>query len=156
MIATEEWFWEGNIVRLLVQHLTNEGWSVHEVADTLSKAVGTDVIAERAGERLIVEVKGWPSTVYRDARRAGEFKATAPTNQAHQWFSHAVLKGMRMLASDPTAKTALAFPDFPRYRALATEIRPSLERLSLDIFFVAEDGSVQTLFACEEVACRTS
>ena len=64
-----------------------------------------------------MKAKGFPSTVYRDPRRAHE-RPTNPTNQAQQWYSHALLKAMRLQAKHPEALVAMAFPDFPRYRAL--------------------------------------
>jgi hypothetical protein len=151
VIATDEWFWEGNVVNLLVRHLTAIGWTVSGVADTLSKATGTDIIAERGIQMLLVEVKGWPSNVYRNPARAHEVKSTAATNQAQQWFSHALLKAMRLQAANEDAQVALGFPDFPRYRKLVREVWPSLVKLSVLVFLVAEDGSVVELGA-EEAA----
>ncbi len=113
--VTQDWFWEGNVVAALASYLSSTGWSVGRIANTHSKEQGIDLRATRNGIELLVEAKGYPSTLYRDPRRAGESKPTNPTNQAQQWYSHALLKGMRLQTKHPGAKVALAFADFPRY-----------------------------------------
>jgi hypothetical protein len=50
---------------------------------------------------LLVEAKGYPSKNYRDPRRSGEVKPTNPTNQAQQWYSHALLKVVRLQTKNP-------------------------------------------------------
>ncbi len=72
---------DGDPERLLT-HLVGQGWRVLRVADTAMREGGTDIVAERDGQRLHVEVKGWPSTSYADPARAGEQKRTLPTVQA--------------------------------------------------------------------------
>jgi len=75
-------------------------------------------------------------------RGAGEYKPTNPTNQAQQWYSHALLKVMRLQTKYPNAIVALGFPDFPRYRALFLETRGGLEKLGVAFFSVRESGEV--------------
>jgi hypothetical protein len=87
-------------------------------------------------------VKGFPSKKYRDPRRAHEQKPTNPTNQAQQWYSHALLAGMRLQTKNPNATIALAFPEFPRYQKLFEETRPGLERLGIGILMIQENGNV--------------
>lgn len=142
MDVTSDWFWEGNVVAALAKHLEAEGWSVDCIADTASKAQGVDLQARRGGVTLLVEAKGYPSTVYRDPARANEHKPTNPTNQAQQWFSHALLKATRLQNKHRQATVALCFPDFPRYRALFNETVLGLTKLAVPVFFVAGDGLV--------------
>jgi hypothetical protein len=56
------------------------------VANTATKARGTDIVAMLDGRTLHMEVKGWPSTVYADPARAHEQKRTNPTVQAKHWI----------------------------------------------------------------------
>lgn len=140
--VTEDWYWEGNVVERLAAHLRLTGWHVRQVADTHSKEQGVDVVASRDGKELLVEAKGYPSTQYRDPRRAGEKKPTNPTNQAQQWYSHALLKALRLQENNPAALVALAFPDFPRYRTLFVDTKTGLQRLGVAVLFVAENGAV--------------
>ena len=91
---------------------------------------------------MLVEAKGYPSTSYRDPRRTGEHKPTNPTNQAQQWYSHALLKVLRPQTAYPEAKVALAFPDFPRYQTLFDETRLGLAKLGLAVLMVSESGQL--------------
>jgi hypothetical protein len=142
MDVTGDWFWEGNVVDTLAQHLEQSGWEVVTKADTRSKARGVDIHARKNGCTLLVEAKGYPSKFYRSLERSGETKPTNPTNQAQQWYSHALLKVMRLQTKHPDALVALAFPDFPRYRALFNETRCGLEKLRVGLFTVLQNGQV--------------
>lgn len=137
-----DWYWEGHIVSALVEWLMADEWIIIRCADTASRERGPDIHAERSGETLLVEVKGYPSKEYRDANRAGEKKRTSPSLQAQHWFSQAVLKGMRLQNEFPDATVALGFPEFPRYESLAGEIGGGLAKVGLKIIFVNEAGAI--------------
>src|SRR5437762_924499 len=96
MNAPADWFWEGNVVEAIVRHLIQEGWAIVSKADTYSKEAGVDIHATRNGATLLVEAKGYPSKQYRDPNRVGEVKPTNPTIQAQHWYSHALLKALRL------------------------------------------------------------
>jgi hypothetical protein len=140
--VTTDWFWEGNVVNALARSLASKGWKIENQADTHSKERGVDLRASKAGTVLLVEAKGYPSTSYRDPRRAGEHKPTNPTNQAQQWYSHALLKVLRLQTAYPQTKVALAFPDFPRYRSLFGETKLGLEKLGLAVLMVNASGQL--------------
>jgi hypothetical protein len=142
MDVPTDWFWEGNVVDALARHLTAKGYQIEKKANTHLKERGVDIQALRAGKRLLVEVKRFPPRKYRDPRRAHEHKPTSPTNQAQQWYSHALLAGMRLQTKNPDATIALAFPDFPRYQKLFEETQAGLERLGIGILMIQESGSV--------------
>ena len=142
--VTKDWFWEGNVVECLARYLSGDGWLIIYKANTHSKERGVDIRASKRNIDLLVEVKGYPSREYRDPRRAAEQKRTNPTNQAQQWYSHAVLKALRLQSKHPTAKVALAFPDFPRYQALFQETHVGLQKLGVAFMLVKETGNVQT------------
>lgn len=144
MDVTSDWFWEGNVVEAIARTLLQDGWTIVGKADTHSKARGVDIHAIQNGRTLLVEAKGYPYKSYRDPRRSGEVKPTNPTNQAQQWYSHALLKVMRLQTKHPNAVVALGFPDFPRYRALFEETRGCLIKLGVVMLTVRADGSVET------------
>jgi hypothetical protein len=48
-MAETDWFWEGNVVRAVAKHLTDNGWTIERVADTASGQAGPDVQAKEAG-----------------------------------------------------------------------------------------------------------
>lgn len=143
MDVTTDWFWEGNVVEALASYLAREGWVIVSKADTHSKERGVDVHAKRGSVILLVEVKGYPSKDYRDPRRAAEQKRTNPTNQAQQWYSHALLKVLRLQSKHPEAKVALAFSDFARYRTLFEETRTGLDKLGVALVLVGQNGEVE-------------
>ena len=143
MDVTTDWFWEGNVVERLAAFLKTEGWDVGRLADTRSKARGIDIEALRDGRMLLIEAKGYPSRTYRDPKRANEVKRTAPTIQAALWYSQALMKSIQMQNKHPSALVAMAFPMFPRYRALFEESKTALEKLGIMVFFVCEDGTVE-------------
>ena len=140
--VTTDWFWEGNVVNAVADSLASKGWKIENQADTHSKERGIDLRASKAATVLLVEAKGYPSTSYRDPRRAGEPKPTNPTNQAQQWYSHALLKVLRLQTAYPEAKVALGFPDFPRYQTLFGETKLGLEKLGLAVLIVNASGQL--------------
>lgn len=141
--VTTDWFWEGNVVNALAESLAEKGWRIESKANTRTKEQGVDISASREGRTLFVEVKGYPSTTYRDPRLAGERKSTNPTNQAEKWYSHALLKAVRLQTKYPRASVALAFPDFPRYQTLFDETKLGLEKLGVAVLFVNAAGEVR-------------
>ena len=144
MDVTADWYWEGNVVEAIACFLAQEGWTIISKADTHSKERGVDIQASKDGRALLLEAKGYPSKNYRDPRRAAEVKPTNPTNQAQQWYSHALLKVMRLQTKHPEAVVALGFPEFPRYRALFEETRGGLAKLGVAMLTARADGTVTT------------
>jgi hypothetical protein len=142
--APSDWFWEGNVVDAVERYLSSCGWAILSKADTSSKERGEDIAASKNGKILLVEAKGYPSTAYRDPRRAAEQKPTNPSNQAQHWYSHALLKALRLQSKRPEAKIAIAFPDFPRYRVLFRETQDALEKLGIGFLLIGSDGNVES------------
>jgi hypothetical protein len=139
----KDWAWEGNVQSRVVSHLTGTSWHVIAVADTARREPGADIIAEREGSRLLVEVKGWPGTTYARGERAGQAKPTQPTLQAAHWFAEGLITLIRR-GKAPGTQLALALPDKPRYRTLLSEAGWALDRLEILVYLVTADGSVQT------------
>ncbi len=141
-LSGRSWDWEGNVQAALCRSLSAEGWYLVQVADTASRQRGTDVVAERAGERLHLEVKGYPSKTYADPRRARDVKPTQPTLQASHWYAGVLLSAIRLREQHPNDRVAIGLPETPRYRALVHETQGALRLLRIEIFMVAEDGTV--------------
>ena len=74
--------------------------------------------------------------MYNDPKRSGEKKKTPPTLQAGHWYSHAILKSMRLRTEDPEAQIVIGLPDFKRYRDLFTETESSLKKLKFQVWWV--------------------
>lgn len=141
--VTKEWFWEGNVSDTLAHYLVEQGWQILSQADTRSKERGVDVHARFGHREVMVEVKGYPSEMYRREGLSGQKKRTPSTLQAGHWYSHALLKVMRLQSAHPTTTVAMAFPDFPRYRSLFNETERGLRQLGVAVLFVSETGKVE-------------
>lgn len=142
--ATDDWYWEGNVQEMLVHYLRAQGWRIISQADTGRRERDHDVVASQGAKTLIIEVKGYPSTNYRDTRRAGEIKPTNPSLQAKHWFAAALLKVVRTRVVEPDADVALCFPMLSRYETLLQETSPMLGRMRISVFVVDERGEVTT------------
>ncbi len=141
-MARDEWHWEGNAQSDVVTYLASHGWGITRVADTGSREQGTDIEAARAGRRIHVEVKGWPSGRYVDPARAHETKRTSAPVMARSWFSDGVVHVLRLRTSHPGDVVALAMPGMDTYRRLVDGIRASLEAIQITVLWLEADGSV--------------
>lgn len=137
-----EWHTEASVQASLVTALAAEGWRILSVANTATKEHGVDVIASRDGQTVGIEVKGFPSRGYADPARAHEVKRTSPSTQAGHWYSQAVLAAMRLRGKEPTWRSVIALPDFPRYRDLHAETFGSLAAAQIEVWWVDKTGLV--------------
>lgn len=140
-----EWHTEEHTQRLLVGWLEREGWTILRAANTVSREHGIDVVAQRDGARVGVEVKGFPSRFYVNGPRKGLVKPTAPKDQAKKWFAHAVVPAMRLRTQEPGSLSVMCFPDFPVYRMLYGETASSLHAAGIQVWLVSESGDVEVL-----------
>jgi hypothetical protein len=143
--ATAEWWWEGNVQAAVVRHLAAEGWDIHRVAGTSSRERGVDIDAVRGGERLLVEVKGYPSGTYLRGPKEGQRKSTSAPLQARTYFAGALLSGLLMRADHPSARVILALPDVETYRTLAARTSPPLIQARVELWLVSEGGTVSEI-----------
>jgi hypothetical protein len=142
----KDWFWEGNVQKKIAAYMENyEGFEILETADTMTKARGPDILAEKTGIKRIVSVKGFPSDKYVDGNNRGYKKRTNPNTQAKHWFSEAILDLIRKKSADQNIEIALGFPRFPRYLNLLRELQWFRETIGLFCYFVSENGEVEVL-----------
>jgi Holliday junction resolvase-like predicted endonuclease len=139
---SESWHREENVQAIVVTSLAADGWRILSVADTASKERGIDIVAASGHRSVGVEVKGYPSRVYADPRRAGELKRTSPSTQAGHWYAQAILAAMRLRTKRPELESVIALPGFPRYLDLYAETAPSLRACEIVVWWVHPDGSV--------------
>ena len=139
------WHCEASIVAAVVSHLKREGWTIQSVADTEARAHGADIRAEKDGETLVVEVKGYPSTVYARGEKKGEPKPTKPGVQARHWYSHVLLDAVLRQSEYPAAKVMIALPDFPVFTKLIGRTQPAITKLGIGVYLVREKGTVEIL-----------
>lgn len=141
-VTDRPWHWEGNVQIMLSRSLERQGWRIVRFADTESKETGTDLEVCKESRTILFEVKGYPTTVHDYGARRGEAKSTVPSSQARQWYSHALLKVLMLLDSNPDKEVALCFPDFRTYRGLIEKTRSSLLKLGVSVLLVTSEGEV--------------
>jgi hypothetical protein len=137
-----DWHTEARVQAMVVGHLVREGWHIVRSSDTATRERGIDVEATRESRTVAIEVKGFPSRGYADPRRAAEQKRTQPSTQAKVWYSLAILAAMITRTKMPEARSAIALPDFPRYRALFRDTASQLRKCEIELWWVAIDGTV--------------
>jgi Holliday junction resolvase-like predicted endonuclease len=140
--STGDWHTEAKVQAMVVAHLVREGWQIVSEADTASRQRGIDIVAVRETEELAIEVKGFPGRGFADPRRAYEQKRARPSTQATGWYGRAILAAMLTRSRRPHARSVIALPDFPRYRDLFKETAGSLQKCSIEVWWVSEDGHV--------------
>ncbi|MGH9135194.1 MAG: DUF7669 domain-containing protein [Ilumatobacteraceae bacterium] len=136
--------WEGNIQARVVHHLTSTGWTIERVADTARREQGEDIRASKNGRLCYIEVKGWPSTTYVRGDKAGQPKPTSPGLQARHWFAGALLMSTLLRSEHPDSDVVVALPDRQTYRTLYRRLQPVLNEVAIQVWFVRDDGSVET------------
>jgi hypothetical protein len=141
-----DWYCKASIVGAVVSYLKREFWTILSVADTEARVHGADIRAAKNGKTLIVEVKGYPSTVYARGERKGQPKPTKPGVQARHWYSHALLDALLRQSEYPAANVVIAFPDFPVFVNLITRTQPALVKLGIGVYVVQENGAVEVVF----------
>jgi hypothetical protein len=140
--STGDWHTEAKVQAMVVAHIVREGWQIVSEADTASRQRGIDIVAARENEELAIEVKGFPGHGFADPRRVGEQKRAQPSTQAKGWYGRAILTAMLTRSGRPHARSVIALPDFPRYRDLFKETAGSLQKCSIEVWWVSEDGDV--------------
>lgn len=144
-VDPSDWHTEENVQRLLVDRLSSTGWTILRTANTATGEAGIDVVAERNGETIGIEVKGYPSKTYARGARKGQPKRTAPSTQAAHWFSHAILAAMKLRVAQPSWQSVMAFPDFPRYRRLHAATAAPLAAAGIEVWLVSQGGAIEPL-----------
>ncbi len=75
---SEDWYWEGSVVSAVCAYLEAHGWTIEHKTNTATR--------EQGGRLLLVEVKGYPSTVYQRGINKGLPKPTRPNVQAKHYY----------------------------------------------------------------------
>jgi hypothetical protein len=140
------WPHEVAVQGALVGWLVRENWRIIRVADAEAQEQGTDVIADRDGVRLMVEVKGYPGPTYARGPKAGEPKPMPSTLQASHWLATALLRAMRMRGADQDSRIVIALPDATRYGALLSEIDQSLRGARIEAWLLTDRGEPSARF----------
>lgn len=124
-------------------YLRRHGWRITRVAKGRQR--GPDIEAERAGKKLIVEVKGYPSSEFVDPSKKGQKKRARPANQAHHWFCDAFTTVITRKSENPEAQLAIGLPQRTTYKRLLEKVDWARAKLGIRIFFVGNRGQVRAI-----------
>lgn len=138
-----EWCCESNIVALVVSHLKEDGWTIESIANTETRAPGADIRASRNGQILIVEAKGYPSTVYARGENKGKPKPTKPGVQARHWYAQVLFDAVLRQSQYPSAQVFIALPDFPVFTNFIGRTGFALCKLGIGVYIVRKTGIVE-------------
>jgi hypothetical protein len=140
-----EWCCENNVVASVVRHLKQLGWTIESVANTETRARGADIRASRHGETLIVEAKGYPSTLYARGENEGKPKPTKPGVQARHWYGQVLFDVILRQSRYSSARVFIALPDFPVFTNFITRTRFALCKLDTGVYVVGMTGVVENV-----------
>lgn len=143
--VNDDWFHESNISRTLVNYLNEQGYEITKDNTKNIAEKGIDIIAEKDGRRELIEVKGYPSIYYKDAKKRseGKVKKTKPGLQCTHWFDDCLSTTIKNYRSKDEI-IAMAFPACARYekQMYMRQAYFTDNNLDIKIYFVKEDGSV--------------
>ena len=140
-----DWYREGNIARVIIQFLGEQGWSVENAAYSLIYQQEYKVFARFNAETLIIQIKSFPSTVYTSGAKAGHLKTTMSASQARRWHSGMLLSAVLAQADYPDAIIGIALPCFTSYRQLIQQTQEAFDKLGLVLYVVDSEGVVEML-----------
>jgi hypothetical protein len=125
---------EDDVVGAVAAYLTGQRWVIRQALRSSER--GDDIIAERAGDRLLVEAKGETSAQSASARYGKPFSAS----QVGSHVGRAVLRALRFVSDGDRA--GVAFPDERLHRHEVAKIQQALRLLDVVVFWVASDLTV--------------
>lgn len=124
-----DWYYEGNVVAVLVRWLEAKGYAIDFIANTAIKEQGDDI-------RRTQGRSGSPGGGERLSNQ-GPLRRPGPR------LSQALLHVLRDLGRHPVDAVAVGLPDRPRFRSLINDTEAPLRKLGVAVWLVAEDGSVE-------------
>ena len=130
---------EDQVVLAVCAYLERSGWTV--VSRALATERGDDIVAERGGNRHIVEAKGGGSSKEGTRRFGKEFSL----GQCQVNVGMASLRAMRVASAEDGTQAAIAFPDSANYRRVLEPVLAALRRINVTVYLVSSDLAVNTL-----------
>lgn len=119
---------EDEVIDLACTFLESRHWKI--IQRLKGRARGVDIIAERAGKRLLVEAKGCTT---------GDARERELQIQQHRTNASLAAVGKLVYLYDGASLLALALPDDPVFRAGMETGRRGLERLGAGVIWVRPD-----------------
>ena len=139
-----EWFEEQNISKVIRNYLDTNNYHIIKYNEN-KRARGYDIIAEKDGRKLIVEVKGFPSDKYVRGPKKGQKKPTSPNLQAKHWFSEALLSLIIAKSENPEISISLGLPNIAKYKELLSKIEYFRQKFDLKCYLVDSNQIVEII-----------
>ena len=137
----KEWFEETNVARKIRDYLRKMGYQIIKFNED-KRQRGLDIVAEKDGVEVIVEVKGYPSDKYVRGKKKGQKKPTNPNLQAKHWFSEALLQVLLAKSENTNAVICMGFPKFSIYEKLISQLEHIIRNLGIICYLVDENGKI--------------
>lgn len=138
----DEWFEETNVAKKIKNFLHSTGHVIHKFNED-KKQRGPDIEAIKDKQKLIIEVKGYPSDKYVSGSNKGMKKPTNPNLQAKHWFGEALVALLIAKSRDPGCKIVVGLPSFKIYRDLVDKIEFVMRELDIGFILVDERENVE-------------
>jgi len=143
-----DWYYEGNISRVLVNHFIEMGFTVLNDNSDNIKERGVDIIVKDSKSYIIIEVKGYPTRFHTKGINKGKPKVTKPEHQAKHWFNEVIMTTLlnySKFRDEPNLKLAIGLPKFEIYEKLVNNIKDyfSDNKLEFKVYFVDENSKVE-------------
>lgn len=137
-----EWFEETNVSKAIVKFLKSNGYEIKKFNED-KRQKGHDIEATKAGVKLVLEVKGYPSDKYVRGPNKGKKKPTNPKLQAKHWLSEALLSLLIAKGEDPSCRIAIGLPKCERYDELVGKLDYFLSKLQVGVVLVKQGHVVE-------------
>jgi len=119
---------EDEVIDRTCNFLQSQGWTIRQSLH--GKTQGIDIIAERAGVRLLVEAKGCTTGTAHDR---------SLRIQQHRTNDSVGAVGKLLYLYDGSSMLALALPDDRVFRAQIEKAKRGLEKLGAAVFWISRD-----------------
>jgi hypothetical protein len=126
---------EDQVVLAVCDRLRQEGWTILSTA--LAIQHGDDIVAERDGQRLIIEAKGEGSSKEGTRRYGQSFNL----GQVKTHVAMAVLRALGVVSAG-AAWAGVAFPDNAHHRAVVGKAAAALHAVGVGVYWVDGAGRV--------------
>ena len=145
-----DWYYEGNISRILVNHFAKKRYDILKDNSDNIRAKGEDIIIKNEKHFIVIEVKGYPTRFHTKGPKKGERKTTKPELQAKHWFKECIstsILNYRNHSKTPNLILAIGLPKFNLYEDLLKNIKPyfSDNKLMFIVYFVDENEKVEEI-----------
>lgn len=127
---------EDEVIQHLINHLEQEGWEI--IGYCKGRQRGIDIEACKNGTTLIVEAKGARASDTAPHKKREFFDS----RQIKTHFGKAIVQILEKQNEFSTAQFAIAHPDDPDIRKAIGRLIPTLKKINIKHYWVANDGEV--------------